>query len=371
MISEPTVLPAVTMTEDLNKAIQAAVSAADVRTLIMAEAERVSAVSTQLATDQANAEKAAADKIVADQAAAAGARSFARKEIIGGKSFTFDGASEAEVDRAVLNAYKIAYAVREPEAAQVVVDPAIAAAEAQRVAETELLAKTDLERRFKLGEITASDYIQQSGAMKEYLAKEGVDLDSLKTIVEANRDTKYKQSWAEAGATFQNSPAGADWPGGNKNQELLGLKIAAMGLADAPDKVAALAQAYAEMKRTNLYFPNGDGEAAPVLEPDREKAAVVAAAAQAATAADAARVAEALRATAAAKSQSWSSSLFGQSSGMSGGAIESPATTDAKKAVPADATPAEIMAAWKEGQLAAGKDLNESFLSEHRAGSTR
>src|SRR5450759_2170448 len=97
MISEPTVLPAVAMTEELNKAIQSAVSAADVRTLIMAEAERVSAVNTQLATDQANAEKAAADKIVADQAAAAGARSFARKEIIGGKSFTFDGEVDDEV----------------------------------------------------------------------------------------------------------------------------------------------------------------------------------------------------------------------------------------------------------------------------------
>jgi len=373
-ITAPVVLPEVTMTPELAKAIQDAVSGPEVRALILAAAEKQLDTSTQLAADQAAAEKAAADKIVTDKAAAdaaAAAQGVSRVVEIGGKSFTFEGASEAEVDRLELNALKIAYAVREPEAAHAVVDPAIAAAEAQKAAEAEVLAKVELERKFKLGEISASEYIQQSGALKSYLESEGISLEALREKTEESRDNKFEQSWAQAGAAFQHSPAGLDWPGGTKNQELLGLKIAALGLTDAPDKVAALAQAYAELKRTGLYFPNGDGDVV-VPAPKAADAAVAAAQAAADAAAKAAAdptviAAAAARAAAAAKVQSMSSSIFGASSGTSGAPVLSPAVVDAKKIVPADASPAEIMQAWKDAQIANGINPNDAFLSSHRA----
>lgn len=371
MSTDPIVLPAVDMSDELAKSIKEAVSAADVRTLILDAAQKQADTSSQLAADQAAAEKAAADKVIADQAANAANQSFTRTVEIGGRSFTFEGASEAEIDRLELNAFKVAYAVREPEAAvaEVVVDPA----EATRAAEAEVVAKVELDRKFRAGEITSADYIQQSGAMKEYLANEGVSIEALKAVVETNKETQYEQSWAAAGEAFRNSAAGADWPGGLKNQELIGLKISALGLMDAPDKVAALAQAYAAMKQTGLYFPNGDGDAASTASAAAvtkmiSDTATAEAAAGATRAANAA--AATARAEAAAKVQSMSSSIFGASSGTSGAPILSPAVVDAKKVVPPDATPAEIMQAWKESQVAQGKDINAAFLADHR-GSAR
>lgn len=366
---EAQVLPEVAMTPELAKAIQDAVSGPEVRALIMAEAEKQLAASTQLATDQAAAEAAAAAKVVADKAAtdaAIAAEGFSRVVEIGGRSFTFEGATEAEIDRLELNALKVAYAVRAPEAAHTFVDPAVTAAAAQAAHENEVLAKVELERKLRAGEISTADYIEQSGAMRDFLAKEGVSLDSLKDVVTASKERQYEQSWVAAGTAFQNSPAGLNWPGGKKNQELLGLKIAAMGLEDAEDKVAAIAQAYAEMQRTGLYFPNGDEDAAVTTKAATDAAAATAAAA--AAAADPVAVAQAqARAAAAAKIQSMSSSLFGMSSGTSGATVVSPAVLDAKKIVPADATPQEIMAAYNEAQIAAGINPNDAFLASRRS----
>jgi trimeric autotransporter adhesin len=373
------VLPEVPMTPELAKAIQDAVSAADIRALLTAEAEKQVDAAAQLAADQTTAAKAAADKVIADQAAvdaAEAAKGCTRTVEIGGRSFTFEGATEEEVDRLELNAMKVAYAYagRESETAQVVVDPAVAAAAAQRAAENDVVAKVELERKFRAGEISPAEYIQQSGAMKEYLAKEGVSIESLKAVVESNQDTRFEQSWAAAGVAFQNSTAGLDWPGGKKNQELLGLKIAAMGLTDAQDKVAAIAQAYAAMKQSGLYFPNGDDDVVvPAVSAGAAAAAKAAADAVVAAkaAADAAGVVDPAiaqaRALAAAKVQAMSSSMFGSSSGMSGATIVSPAVVDAKKIVPADATPAEIMAAWNEEQIKNGINPNDAFLAQHRA----
>ena len=369
----PLVLPEVTMTPELAAAIQNAASGPEVRGLIMAEAEKQLALATQGAADQAIAEKAAADQIIAEKAAAdAAAPAPTRMVEIGGRSFTFEGADEAELDRLELNALKVAYAVQAPASVQTVAEPVITAAQAQAAAETEVLAKVELERKFRAGEISPADYIQQSGAMRDYLAKEGVSLESLKAVVESNQDTRFEQSWKAAGDAFQNSPAGLDWPGGKKNQELLGLKIAAMGLTDAEDKVAAIAQAYAAMKQTGLYFPNGDDNtvvpAANAGAVAAAKAAADAAVAAAAAAADPAAVAAAqARAVAAAKVQAMSSSMFGMSSGTSGATVVSPAVIDAKKLVPADATPAEIMAAYNEAQIAAGINPNDAFLASRRS----
>jgi hypothetical protein len=56
------------------------------------------------------------------------------------------------------------------------------------------------------------------------------------------------KSRADATTTFLQG-AGAHWPGGVKNRELLGMQLASMGLADAEDKVGALSAAFAELKR--------------------------------------------------------------------------------------------------------------------------
>lgn len=362
MSTQPNVLPEVTMTPELAAAIQAAVSTADVRALLLAEAEKQNATKLQLDADQAAAAQAAADKVAADAKAAEeiakANQVFSRDEVIGGQNYHFEASTEGELDRQVLNAYKVAFNTRQPEAQSAeVVDPAAQA----KAAEAELLAKAELERKFKLGEISAADYIQQSGAVDAYLAAQGLSVDTLKAVVEDKKMAAVAQSWEAASEIFR-AGVGADWPGGTKNRSLLGNQIAALGLTESEDKVAAMAQAWAAMKQSGAYFPNGDEPAkvVDVLAEDAKAAAIKAAAA------DTERVAAELKAAAAAKVRSMSSSLFGASSGTSGAPVVSPVVADAKKIIPVDASPVEILQAWKDAQVAAHQDPNEAFMSAYR-----
>ena len=365
------VLPEVVMTDELAAAIKNTVDAADVKSLLISAAEKQFAVTEQLAADQAAAEKATADKVAADQAAAEAAAKanqvFTRTEVIGGKEFTFTASTEGEVDRQALAAYKVAFGLPKPEpVVERVPDPAAEKA----AAEAEVLAKVELERKFRSGEISASDYLQQSGAVNDYLKSQGVDVAALKEVVEETAEKKaataFEQSWIDATGVFRTSAAGADWPGGDKNRELLGLKLAAMGLTNAEDKVAALAAAYADMKKTGLYFPNGDGSTSAAAVAASADPAVVAAKA-AADAVIAAKAADDARVATALKNRSTSSSLFGASSGASGAPVVAPSTFDAKAAIPSDASPQAIMEAWKTAQLAKGVDPNEAFIEANKA----
>jgi hypothetical protein len=92
--------------------------------------------------------------------------------------------------------------------------------------------------------------VEISDAVASSLAAHGFDVDRAAA-------TQLEQDWASSVTEFLNSPAGADWPGGQRNLEVMGMKLASMGLTNAEDKVAALAAAYAEMKRSGTVF-NGD-----------------------------------------------------------------------------------------------------------------
>ena len=377
-------MPELTVTPELKAIIEAATDPEVIRNAIVAEAEKQAAaavVDEKTAADKVVADKAAADKAAADAAAA---QTFESVETIGGKEFTFTAGSQAELDHMIANAYKVAYAVQPTErVVEQFVDPAVAEKQAADKAAADAVAKTELELKFKRGEISASDYIEQSGALASYLERQGVPLSELKKAVEANKGNDYEKSWQEASADFVKTSAGADWPGGEKNLEILGLKIVALGLSEAKDKVGALAQAYADMKRTGMIFPT---TAEGTLSPEQQAAAKAAAdkviadktaadeaarvAAASGTAAAVAQAsAETARAVAAARVQSQSSSLFGASSGVGAGTsagATAPAAPAAKTIIPDNATPAEILQAWKEAQLAGGNDPNRVFMDQFR-----
>jgi hypothetical protein len=104
-------------------------------------------------------------------------------------------------------------------------DPALSAAD-----------KATLELKFKRGEISASDYLLQSGAMEEYVER-----------LQERAGQAAVQSWAQATEAFKQGP-GANWPGGDNNRERLGHKLAELGLTEATDKVDALTQAWRAMQ---------------------------------------------------------------------------------------------------------------------------
>lgn len=337
----------VTVNEELTKAVGDALNPDAIRAAVLAEAEKQAAALEAEKTAQAtaDAEKQAA---AANAPAAPEPKIYTRTEFIGGKEFNFEAESEVELERAVNNAYKVAYAFQQPEAPEPVVDEAAEKAAADKASADRAAANAELELKFKRGEISASDYLEQSGAVSDYLEKQGVPLSELKASVEQNRNSSFEKSWEQAVQEFLSSPSGADWPGGPQNLEMIGLKLASLNLTNAADKVGALASAYQAMKDTHMVFPHqppSEGKttaAVPTVQVDP----------QAAPAAAPAAVAPQPKAPT-------SSTLFGRSSGTT-----SPVTQPAKGQaveIPANASPTEILQLWKEQQIREGKDPNAAF----------
>jgi hypothetical protein len=129
-------------------------------------------------------------------------------------------------------------------------------AQAGRDAAIRAAEQADLERRYKRNEISTQEYLDQSGAVKDYLEKQGVPIEELRETVEEKRNQQFTQSWTDATTTFLAS--NSEWPGGEKNKTILGLKIQELGLIDAEDKVSAISQAFNAMKKDGLIFANDE-----------------------------------------------------------------------------------------------------------------
>ena len=350
MAENTAALPLV-MTDELAKAIKDTLDPASLKQLILAEAERQATAAQDAATTQAAADAAKAAETPAD---------FSRTETIGGREFAFTATSELELERMITQAYKVAYGVQPTQTVPDVVE--VSDADKAAIAAAQAAEKAELELKFKRGDISASEYIEQSGAIKEYLEKVGIPLDELRNTVEQGRNKAFEQSWEQATEEFLHSAAGADWPGGEKNTELIGLKMAALGLVNADDKVAAMAQAYQALKAEGMLF---------AVETSTDDSATQLAAAQkivddaraAATAAATATTTAAAPAAAAtpAPTTPTSSSLFGASSGVGAGVGTTERAVSAQIQIPKDASPEEILQIWKNATVAAGKSPDDAF----------
>jgi hypothetical protein len=199
------------------------------------------------------------------------AQKFTRRENIGGRDFDFTASSEAELDRAIADARKVAEAVQ-PRDAQ----GRFASAQDQGRADEEAAQRAELENQFRLGLITAEQFVEKSGVINQYLGERGIDVAEIQEA----QGRRYEQSWKEASDEFIKTAEGRTWPGGEKNLEILGMKLVALGLQDAKDKVAALKSAYEDMKKNGTIFPTdgavgaavGSDSTGPVTEEDFKNA---------------------------------------------------------------------------------------------------
>jgi hypothetical protein len=117
--------------------------------------------------------------------------------------------------------------------------------------------KAELELQFKRGDISASDYLQRSGAISDFLEQQGVPLENLKEAVAEKQSERFTQSWAQATEEFLHSPEGSDWIGGEANKNILGTLITENALIDQPS-AATLAKIWNHMKENNLAVENAD-----------------------------------------------------------------------------------------------------------------
>lgn len=113
--------------------------------------------------------------------------------------------------------------------------------------------------KFKRGEISASDYIQQSGALTQALEAElGLPVSELAEVAQRISGEKFTQSWADAAEQFRaNHP---DWIDGEQNKDLLGNIIAENQWVDAEDKLAAMEAAYKYAVENDLLVSNPEVE---------------------------------------------------------------------------------------------------------------
>jgi hypothetical protein len=278
-----------------------------------------------------------------------------------------------------LNAYRGAYALQTP-AIEVVNPEAEQAAEiaAQEAAEKRAEEKAELALKFKRGEISVKDYLRQSGELADYLAEQGISIEKLRDTVEAKSSTDYQRSWQDATNYFLQTHA-KDWPGGNRNLNLMGLKLIQLGLDDAEDKVAAYETAFKALKADDLLFPPEQTaeevtaaaavatettttetlnirEVRPGAEPENPIRRVVTPAQ-----ANAERVAPV-----PVKRPASSSAILGASSGVgaetdrSGGGKRPASVYEVSK----EATPQQIIDAWKDATAKAGINPNDAWQQQ-------
>src|SRR5690348_14187297 len=233
------------MTPELEKAISEARSTEDIAALVQGAISKQSsetdaaakATADKAAADKAAADKALADKAAADKAAAESAKkTFSRTETINGREFTFEADSEVDLQNQIVNAYRVAQGLVAPAAVDgaVVETPEEAAARAAKEkadAEAHAAKVAELQLKMQRGEISMGDYIEQSGAIDEYLSARGIPLEALKKSVETVASKEYEQSWADATTKFLET-TGADWPGGQKNMNLLGMELVTLGRSE-------------------------------------------------------------------------------------------------------------------------------------------
>jgi hypothetical protein len=171
---------------------------------------------------------------------------FAKRVLVdGGQTKIFEGNSELELERAIGDYFRSLEASKEEESAT-----AQRTAAATPTAE-EIAAKVELELKFKRGEITTEQYLNESGAVGNYLREQGIDLESLRSTT----DQHFEQSWADATDEFLNSPEGSAWPGG-PNLKVMGDLLAANNLESADDKVGALKACFQFMKEHEMVQEN-------------------------------------------------------------------------------------------------------------------
>lgn len=181
-------------------------------------------------------------------------KAHAKTVTIAGKTHVFEAATEAEADAQLLAFFRQNFGNQ----------PTEQPAERPRDSDTgrfvaartdDPVAAADLELKFKRGELSSQEYLEQSGAIRTYLESQGVPIEELRASVEEKQDARVAKSWQDATAEFLNSSSGQDWPGGPQNLKTMQVVLQRMNAADNPS-VDNLALAYEYMKQHDLVAEN-------------------------------------------------------------------------------------------------------------------
>jgi hypothetical protein len=194
---------------------------------------------------------------------AAPATRFGAKITINGKTHVAEGSSQAEADAKIAEIIRAAtHPTTRDDQGRFTADQGRRDEAAAKAAADGAVAAAELELKFKRGEITTADYLEQSGAMEQFFAKKGINLSDVEESAQKAAGERITQSWQEATTEFLNSAGGSDWPGGEENKAQLSKILVEMNATEYPN-AENLRRAYAYMKENNMVKAN------PELERDR------------------------------------------------------------------------------------------------------
>lgn len=243
----------------LEKDINSANNSAEIRELLLRSVERSGIADRDPVTGQ---------YVPRDRSQAAPPaeepHTFTRTVEIGGKMFDFTASSEEMLEYQIQSARAVAEELQNTAAPRVEEREEPTEAERQQ----KLWEQSQLQLKFQRGEIGVKEYLEQSGAIGDYLESQGISVEGLREQAQTREGKQFEKSWQEATGAFLNGP-GTDWPGGEKNQAVIQNMLIAMNLQDAEDKVGALVQAYNEMKKQGVIFEREatEGEVLKAFDP--------------------------------------------------------------------------------------------------------
>ena len=179
-------------------------------------------------------------------------RVYSKTVTIAGRDFTFTDSSEAGLTNQIASAQVVAENLQESQETPTPRGQRFSATErAQQLLDNEA-KKIELDALLRAGLITSQQYLESTGAIDQYLANRGVDVEKI-------AGQQFESDWSSATSQFLNSEAGRDWPGGDRNLQVIGTTLAAMGLTDSPS-VESLAKAWQEMKAKGTIFHDTSDE---------------------------------------------------------------------------------------------------------------
>jgi len=184
-------------------------------------------------------------------------RKFAKYVTVDGQRHLLEGGSPEELANAETDLYQQLFEKSDDGQARdsqgrFVAEPTAAEKAAQELATAN---RAELELKFKRGDITAEQYLEQSGAIGTYLENHGILPEALATV----SDALYQNTWAQATEQFLNSESGASWPGGEQNMKTLAAILEENGMTEP--SVENLSAAYQYARENNLLQPNPELEA--------------------------------------------------------------------------------------------------------------
>ena len=179
---------------------------------------------------------------------------------IAGKNYVIEGANETDLLTHEAEVWRQASAVATAAPAVATtpqIDPARDAATGRFVEQPKAApvavddaTKAALSLQLTLGQIDVQTFLEKSGAIGEYLEKQGVPLAELQAVAEERQNTRFVSSWEQASEQFVRTHA--DWPGGEENKTILAQLVLDNGLMDADSKADAMDRAWKHMKANDL-----------------------------------------------------------------------------------------------------------------------